>query len=105
MERDDRREMHDEHDEHNVGSLDTSMDRCLENHGLWRKRIPQGRTTDRHPHIVYSSLCSDGSSLFRAVSEAVMTLGPTSDREKVSRFVSLVVLHSSPSLRRSLEMH
>ena len=56
MERDDRREMNDEHDEHTVGSLDTSMDRCLENHGLWRKRIPQGRTTDTHLDIVYSSL-------------------------------------------------
>jgi hypothetical protein len=25
-----------------VGSLDTTMDRYLEHHGLWRKRIPQG---------------------------------------------------------------
>lgn len=42
----------DEQQEYNIGSLDTSMDRYLEHHRLWRKRIPQ-----------------DGSSLFRAVSE------------------------------------
>lgn len=34
--------MDDEQEEHTVGSLDTSMDRYLEYHGLWRKRIPQG---------------------------------------------------------------
>ena len=34
--------MDDEQEEHTVGSLDTSMDRYLEHHGLWRKRIPQG---------------------------------------------------------------
>lgn len=37
-----RQEMDDEQEEHTVGSLDTSMDRYLEHHGLWRKRIPQG---------------------------------------------------------------
>ena len=37
-----RQEFDDEHEEHTVGSLDTSMDRYLEHHGLWRKRIPQG---------------------------------------------------------------
>jgi hypothetical protein len=34
--------MDDEQEEHTIGSLDTSMDRYLEHHGLWRKRIPQG---------------------------------------------------------------
>jgi hypothetical protein len=34
----------DEQEQHTVGSLDTSMDRYLEQHGLWRKRIPQGRS-------------------------------------------------------------
>ncbi|CAF3616806.1 unnamed protein product [Rotaria socialis] len=52
MERQEHRDMDDEQEEHIIGSLDTSMDRYLEHHGLWRKRIPQ-----------------DGSSLFRAVSE------------------------------------
>ncbi|UJR34162.1 hypothetical protein I4U23_021570 [Adineta vaga] len=56
MERHESREMIDEQEEHTIGSLDTSMDRYLENHGLWRKRIPQ-----------------DGSSLFRAVSEALFS--------------------------------
>jgi hypothetical protein len=37
-----RQDMDDEQEEHTVGSLDTSMDRYLEHHGLWRKRIPQG---------------------------------------------------------------
>jgi len=37
-----RQDIDDEQEEHTVGSLDTSMDRYLENHGLWRKRIPQG---------------------------------------------------------------
>lgn len=32
----------DEQQEYNIGSLDTSMDRYLEHHRLWRKRIPQG---------------------------------------------------------------
>ncbi|CAF3554476.1 unnamed protein product [Rotaria sp. Silwood1] len=52
MERQEHRYMDDEQEEHTIGSLDTSMDRYLEHHELWRKRIPQ-----------------DGSSLFRAVSE------------------------------------
>ncbi|CAF1185850.1 unnamed protein product [Adineta ricciae] len=56
MERQASRDMIDEHEEHTVGSLDTSMDRYLESHGLWRKRIPQ-----------------DGSSLFRAVCEALFS--------------------------------
>lgn len=38
----DRTIIDDEQEEHNVGSLDTSMDRYLEYHKLWRKRIPQG---------------------------------------------------------------
>ncbi len=42
MERQEYRDMEDEQEEHTVGSLDTSMDRYLEHHGLWRKRIPQG---------------------------------------------------------------
>lgn len=42
MDRQDYRDMDDEHEEHTIGSLDTSMDRYLEQHGLWRKRIPQG---------------------------------------------------------------
>jgi hypothetical protein len=37
-----RQDMEDEQEEHTIGSLDTSMDRYLEHHGLWRKRIPQG---------------------------------------------------------------
>jgi hypothetical protein len=37
-----RQDIDDEQEEHTIGSLDTSMDRYLENHGLWRKRIPQG---------------------------------------------------------------
>jgi len=49
-------EMDDGQEEHTIGSLDTSMDRYLEHHKLWRKRIPQ-----------------DGSSLFRAVSEALFS--------------------------------
>ena len=43
MERQESRDMIDEQEEHTIGSLDTSMDRYLENHGLWRKRIPQGK--------------------------------------------------------------
>ena len=43
MERHESRDMIDEQEEHTIGSLDTSMDRYLENHGLWRKRIPQGK--------------------------------------------------------------
>ena len=39
------REMNDQ-EEHTVGSLDTSMDRYLEHHRLWRKRIPQGLNED-----------------------------------------------------------
>jgi len=35
-------EMDDGQEEHTIGSLDTSMDRYLEHHKLWRKRIPQG---------------------------------------------------------------
>lgn len=42
MERLEHRDMDDEQEEHTIGSLDTSMDRYLEHHGLWRKRIPQG---------------------------------------------------------------
>lgn len=34
--------MDDGQEEHTIGSLDTSMDRYLEHHKLWRKRIPQG---------------------------------------------------------------
>jgi hypothetical protein len=44
MERPKQREMDDAFEEHTIGSLDTSMDRYLETHGLWRKRIPQGST-------------------------------------------------------------
>ena len=43
MERQESRDMMDEQEEHTIGSLDTSMDRYLESHGLWRKRIPQGK--------------------------------------------------------------
>ncbi|CAF0726223.1 unnamed protein product [Adineta steineri] len=56
MERQEYRDMDDEQEEYTIGSLDTSMDRYLERQRLWRKRIPQ-----------------DGSSLFRALSEALFS--------------------------------
>lgn len=67
-----RHEIDDEQEEHTVGSLDTSMDRYLEHHGLWRKRIPQG-TNEKKNLRLFISICLnlDGSSLFRAVSEDV----------------------------------
>jgi hypothetical protein len=64
--------MDDDQEEHTVGSLDTSMDRYLERLRLWRKRIPQGLFffwKKRIENFVF--VCLDGSSLFRAVSEAV----------------------------------
>ena len=67
--------MDDEQEEHTVGSLDTSMDRYLEHHGLWRKRIPQG---SKRINVVFSFdqlVYLDGSSLFRAVSEDVSLFG------------------------------
>jgi hypothetical protein len=61
MEQDERREMNDEHEEHTIASLDTSMDRYLEHHALWRKRIPQGSIstgTKRELHsIIVSFVC------------------------------------------------
>ena len=74
MERQEHRDMNDEQEEHTIGSLDTSMDRYLEHHGLWRKRIPQGLKKRRLKilfTIVFVILYLDGSSLFRAVSEDV----------------------------------
>ncbi len=65
--------MEDEQEEHTIGSLDTSMDRYLEHHGLWRKRIPQGLKNKKNVFFFIGSIFGDldGSSLFRAVSEDV----------------------------------
>jgi len=65
-----RQDMDDEQEEHTVGSLDTSMDRYLEHHGLWRKRIPQG-LKKKNFFFILNFVDLDGSSLFRAVSEDV----------------------------------
>jgi hypothetical protein len=68
-----RQDMDDEQEEHTIGSLDTSMDRYLEHHGLWRKRIPQGFKRKFVFFFVLKFVWCylDGSSLFRAVSEDV----------------------------------
>lgn len=106
MERHGSREIMDELEEHTVGSLDTSMDRYLEHHGLWRKRIPQGddhvwpRSTKQlasFPPVL------DGSSLFRAFSEAVRLPLPLIVRVLIRLFV--VILNTSSSLRCSTEMY
>lgn len=98
MDRTEYRQMiDDEQEEHTIGSLDTSMDRYLEHHQLWRKRIPQGTI------IEFSQISSNEFSLLRRIKFISCCFGRCKFRFDY-RFCRSILFSSSYSQLKSITM-